>query len=51
MNCGVEWSDNRATDVVKEYILDELGCDVIGVELMDKHLESAIRKAQEYWLM
>jgi hypothetical protein len=51
MNCGVEWSDNRATDVVKEYILDELGCDVIGVELTDKQLESAIRKAQEYWLM
>ncbi len=51
VDCGREWQSDRATDFIKEWILEELGCDVIGVELTDKHLENAIRKAQEYWLM
>jgi len=51
MNCGREWRDDRATDAIKQYILEELGCDVISVELSDNQLDNAIRKSQEYWLM
>ena len=48
--CNKDWKDERATAKVKEWILRKLGCDVVGVELTDDHLEDALMESREYWM-
>jgi len=50
VNCGRDWSNDRATSKLKGWIQRKLGCDVIGVELTDEHLEDAVTEACEYWM-